>query len=166
MSDNFDKLSIIQCSFPIFLFLSILLFVLFRFSLFLVSVSNRRLSQPRFYHARCLLPVPKADDTFVLDLFSTFARDDVTISMHDDEFWNGSYVILEFEVSKTEIIAKWIGRAEVLHMYTWTTRSTVFSDSYIWATSQENLSSGFATRVDSNRPAQPQKLGSGLKFRI
>ena len=33
-----------------------------------------------------------------------------------------------------------------------------------WTTSQENLSSGFATRVESNRPVQPQKLGRGLKF--
>ena len=29
-----------------------------------------------------------------------------------------------------------------------------------------NLSSGFATRVDSNRPAQPQRLARVLKFRI
>ena len=36
----------------------------------------------------------------------------------------------------------------------------------IWATSQENLSSGFATRVDLNWSVQPQKLGRGLKFRI
>ena len=36
----------------------------------------------------------------------------------------------------------------------------------IWAMSQENLSSGFATRKDSNRPAQPQKLATGLKFWI
>ena len=28
----------------------------------------------------------------------------------------------------------------------------------------KNLFSGFATRVDSNRPAQPQKLGRGLIF--
>ena len=34
----------------------------------------------------------------------------------------------------------------------------------IWASSRENLSSGFATRVDSNRSAQPQKLDRGLKF--
>ena len=34
------------------------------------------------------------------------------------------------------------------------------------ASSWENLSSGFATRVDSNRPAQLQQLGRGLKFRI
>ena len=33
----------------------------------------------------------------------------------------------------------------------------------IWASSQENQSSRFATRVDSNQPAQPQKLAS-LKF--
>ena len=38
--------------------------------------------------------------------------------------------------------------------------------SYNWASSRENLSSGFATTVDSNRPAQPQKLYRGLKFRI
>ena len=37
---------------------------------------------------------------------------------------------------------------------------------YIWAPSRENLSSVFATRVDSNRPAQPEKLGRGLKFGI
>ena len=30
----------------------------------------------------------------------------------------------------------------------------------------EDLSSGFATRVDLNRPAQLQKLCRGLKFRI
>ena len=36
----------------------------------------------------------------------------------------------------------------------------------IWASSRQNLPSGFATRVDSNRPAQPRKLGRGLKFRI
>ena len=36
----------------------------------------------------------------------------------------------------------------------------------IGASSRENLSSGFATRVDSNRPAQPQKLGRDLKFWI
>ena len=32
------------------------------------------------------------------------------------------------------------------------------------AISQENLSSGFATRVDSNQPAQPQKIGRVLNF--
>ena len=36
----------------------------------------------------------------------------------------------------------------------------------IWVTARENLTSGFATRVDSNRPAQLQKLGRALKFRI
>ena len=35
-----------------------------------------------------------------------------------------------------------------------------------WASSRENRSSGFATRVDSNQPAQPQKLARGLKFLI
>ena len=35
-----------------------------------------------------------------------------------------------------------------------------------WASSRENLSSGFSTKVDSNRPAQLQKLGRGLKFRV
>ena len=33
-----------------------------------------------------------------------------------------------------------------------------------WASSRENLSSGFATRVDSSRSVQPQKLGRALKF--
>ena len=36
----------------------------------------------------------------------------------------------------------------------------------IWAMSRENLSSGFATREDTNRPAQPQKLGRCVKFWI
>ena len=35
-----------------------------------------------------------------------------------------------------------------------------------WASSRENLSWGFVTWVGPNRPAQPQKLGRGLKFRI
>ena len=35
-----------------------------------------------------------------------------------------------------------------------------------WASSRENLSSGFATKNDSNRPVQPQKLDRGLKCRI
>ena len=34
------------------------------------------------------------------------------------------------------------------------------------ASLRENLSSGFATRVESNRLAQPKKLGRGLKFWI
>ena len=34
------------------------------------------------------------------------------------------------------------------------------------ASSRENLSSGFETRVDSNRPAQPQKQSRGLKLHI
>ena len=42
----------------------------------------------------------------------------------------------------------------------------IFLEKFNRASSRENLSSGFATRVDSNRPAQPQKLGRGLKFRI
>ena len=36
----------------------------------------------------------------------------------------------------------------------------------ISASSQENLSLGFMTRVDSKRPARLQKLARGLKFRI
>ena len=36
----------------------------------------------------------------------------------------------------------------------------------IRAASRENLSSGLATRIDSNRPAQSQNLGNGLEFRI
>ena len=35
-----------------------------------------------------------------------------------------------------------------------------------WASSPENLSSRFSTRVDSNRLAQLQKLARGLKFQI
>ena len=35
-----------------------------------------------------------------------------------------------------------------------------------WTLSWENLSLGFTTRVHSNQPAQPQKLGRCLKFRI
>ena len=30
----------------------------------------------------------------------------------------------------------------------------------------EKICPGFATRVDSDQPAQPQKLGRGLKFRV
>ena len=33
-----------------------------------------------------------------------------------------------------------------------------FIKKYMWASSWENLSSGFATRVDSNRPVHPQRL--------
>ena len=36
----------------------------------------------------------------------------------------------------------------------------------IWATSRENLSSGFATSKDSNRPAQLMRLARVLKFRL
>ena len=36
--------------------------------------------------------------------------------------------------------------------------------SVVWASSRENLSSGFATKVDSNRPAQLQRLARGLKI--
>ena len=36
----------------------------------------------------------------------------------------------------------------------------------IWASSRENLSWGFMSRVDSNRPVQPQKLGRCAKFWI
>ena len=44
-----------------------------------------------------------------------------------------------------------------------------FLDSQVLAhqekpSSRETLSSGLATRVDSNRPAQPQKLARVLKF--
>ena len=35
-----------------------------------------------------------------------------------------------------------------------------------WATSQENMSSVFRTRFDTNRAVQPQKMARGLKFQI
>ena len=35
-----------------------------------------------------------------------------------------------------------------------------------WVASQENLSSRFPTRSDTNRAVQPQKMAGGLKFRI
>ena len=35
----------------------------------------------------------------------------------------------------------------------------------IWASSRENLSLGFATRYDTNRPARLQRLARILKFR-
>ena len=47
--------------------------------------------------------------------------------------------------------------------YYWKGHKTVKS---IWATSRENLSSGFATRWDSNRPAQLMRLARVLKFRL
>ena len=40
----------------------------------------------------------------------------------------------------------------------------LFPDETIWASSRENLSSWFATRVDSNKSAQLQRLARGLKF--
>ena len=40
------------------------------------------------------------------------------------------------------------------------------SAAFTGALSQENLPSGFATRYDSNWPAQPQRLLEVLKFRI
>ena len=42
------------------------------------------------------------------------------------------------------------------------TPSIHFNGTYIWASSRENLSSGFATRVVSNRPAQPHRLARVL----
>ena len=36
----------------------------------------------------------------------------------------------------------------------------------LYAASQENRSSGFPTRSDTNRAVQPQKMARGLKFRI
>ena len=44
--------------------------------------------------------------------------------------------------------------------------SSLTQDTCIWASSRENMSLGFSTRVDSNRPAQSQKLGRGLKFQV
>ena len=35
-----------------------------------------------------------------------------------------------------------------------------------WTSSRENLSSGFPTRLDSNRPSQLQRLARGFKFRL
>ena len=37
---------------------------------------------------------------------------------------------------------------------------------FIWAATQENLSSRFPTKIDSNHPAQLQKLARILKFRL
>ena len=36
----------------------------------------------------------------------------------------------------------------------------------IWASSRQNLSSGFLTKLDSNQPAQLQGLARKLKFRL
>ena len=44
--------------------------------------------------------------------------------------------------------------------------TVVIRNHKIRASSQENLSSGFATRSDSNRPAQLQRLARDLKFWI
>ena len=43
---------------------------------------------------------------------------------------------------------------------------TVLKFKHIEPHYEKNLSSGFATRVDSNWPAQPQKLARLLKFQI
>ena len=48
----------------------------------------------------------------------------------------------------------------------WNSVGFSVSDAWLIEPSQENLSAGFATRIDSNWPVQPQKLGRGLKFRI
>ena len=45
-------------------------------------------------------------------------------------------------------------------------RNGKYISQIIGASPQEDLSSGFATRIDSTRSAQLQKLCSGLKFRI
>ena len=43
---------------------------------------------------------------------------------------------------------------------------TLMMDSYIiiWASSQQNLSSGFPTKRDSYQSSQPQRLARKLKF--
>ena len=46
-----------------------------------------------------------------------------------------------------------------------TSLSTIFQSYHDGVWLRENLSS-FSSRVGSNRPGQPQKLGRGLKFRI
>ena len=43
---------------------------------------------------------------------------------------------------------------------------THFQTSSICAASRENMSSGFPTKSDTNRAAQPQEMARGLKFRI
>ena len=63
-----------------------------------------------------------------------------------------------------------------LRSHMWPAKATMFaqtnlseqlgSPEYIWAPSQENLSSGSSSRVDTNQPAQLQKLGRDLKFWI
>ena len=37
---------------------------------------------------------------------------------------------------------------------------------FIWASSRENLSSGFPTKRDSNQPPQLQRLAIKLKFHL
>ena len=39
-------------------------------------------------------------------------------------------------------------------------------DGIKWVSSRQNLSSGFATKKDTNRPTQLKKLDRGLKFRV
>ena len=48
----------------------------------------------------------------------------------------------------------------------WSKHSKEVNHGLIWVPSRENLSSGFATRYDSNRPAQPHRLATVLRFWI
>ena len=59
--------------------------------------------------------------------------------------WRGSYLSCFMRKGTMVLCGKW---------------------SFKRATSRENLSLGFATRVDSNRPAQLQRLATVLKFRL
>ena len=43
---------------------------------------------------------------------------------------------------------------------------SIFLNSDNWASLWENRSSGFPTRSDTNQAVQPQKMATGLKFRI
>ena len=63
---------------------------------------------------------------------------------------------------KTGFLVSWL---IYIWTMTWENLSSEICDQVkIWATSRENLSSGFATRSDSNQPAQLQRLARVLKF--
>ena len=77
----------------------------------------------------------------------------------------------------TAFITRWTSKTQILILKMWNIKLQTrnrhlqsFSKKLwwkiTWSSSRENLSSGFATRVDSDQPGQPQKLGTGLKLWI
>ena len=64
----------------------------------------------------------------------------------------------------TSIPAKKVINSDIFEIYQY--NIPLFLLSFTWAMSWENLSSGFATSLDSNRPAQLLRLARVLKFQL